>query len=139
MKSPTSGRYSPLPGLIRMRECSGNEVAEFANITHVNATHIRIERKNPAEGPVCLLLRSESANKVLIVEGRDDERMLREAHFLDYPINLGLALKCGRWNVPPLIASTSGKVDQIRCLTRASLAARTAAVACLSSSVPSSQ
>ena len=80
-----------------MRECSGNDVAEFANITHVNATHIWIERKNPAEGAVCLLLRSESANKVLIREGCDDERMLREARFLDYPINLGLARKV--WKV----------------------------------------
>ena len=37
-----------------------------------------------------------------------------------------------------LIASTSGNVDQMKCLTPASLAARTAAVACLSSLVPCS-
>src|SRR5712691_7006655 len=52
---------------------------------------------------------------------------------------LALPVKWGTWNLPPLIASTSGSVDQIKCLTPASLAARTAAVACLSSSVPSSQ
>src|SRR5437763_6625516 len=37
------------------------------------------------------------------------------------------------------MASTLGSVDQTRCLTPASLAARIAAVACLSSLVPSSQ
>ena len=41
--------------------------------------------------------------------------------------------------MPPLIASTLGSVDQTKCLTPASLAARTAAVACLNSSVPFSR
>src|SRR5882762_8637603 len=50
---------------------------------------------------------------------------------------LALPVKWGTLNLPPLIASTSGRVDQIKCLTPASLAARMAAVACLSSSDPS--
>src|SRR6266851_3682858 len=52
---------------------------------------------------------------------------------------LALPVKWGTWNLPSLIASTLGSVDQTKCLTPASLAARTAAIACLSSSVPSSQ
>src|SRR5450755_686145 len=52
---------------------------------------------------------------------------------------LALPVKWGTSNLPPLIASTSGSVDQTKCLTPASLAARTAAVACLNSSVPFSR
>ena len=81
--------------LIRVCECSGDDVAKFANVAHVNATHIRIKRKSPAHGSVCLLLRSKSAHKVLVVERRDDERMMRKPGFLDYPIDLGLAGKVG--------------------------------------------
>ena len=81
--------------LIRVCECSGNDVAEFANIAHVNATHIWIKRKSPAHGSVCLLLRSKSAHKVLVEERRDDERMIHKTGFLDYRINLGLAGKVG--------------------------------------------
>src|SRR5258706_2581265 len=47
-----------------------------------------------------------------------------------------LPVKWGTLNLPPLIVSTSGRVDQIKCLTPESLAARIAAVACLSSSAP---
>jgi hypothetical protein len=47
-------------------------------------------------------------------------------------------VKWGTCNLPLLIASASGSVDQTKCLTPASLAARTAAVACLSSLVPCS-
>src|SRR6266852_4354113 len=47
-----------------------------------------------------------------------------------------LPVKWGTLNLPPLIASTSGRVDQIKWLTPASIAARIAAVACLSSSAP---
>src|SRR6266436_4416780 len=50
-----------------------------------------------------------------------------------------LPVKWGTSNLPPLIASTLGRVDQTKCLTPASLAARTAAVACLNSSVPFSR
>src|SRR5271156_3755184 len=43
---------------------------------------------------------------------------------------LALPVKWGTSNFPSLIASTLGSVDQTKCLTPASLAARTAAVAC---------
>ena len=81
--------------LIRVCECSSNDVAKFANVAHVKATHIGIKRKSPAHGSVCLLLRSESAHKILVVARRDDERMMREPGFLHDPINLGLAGKVG--------------------------------------------
>src|SRR6267154_2652153 len=76
--------------LIRVFECTGHDVAKFANVAHVNTTHIWIKRKSPAHGSVCLLLRSQSAHKVLVVEGCDDERMIHKPGFLDYQINLGL-------------------------------------------------
>src|SRR6266436_1495476 len=76
-------------------ECPSNDVAKFANVAHVKATHIGIKRKSPAHGSVCLFLRSEKAHKILIVARRDDERMMREPGFLHDPINLGLAGKVG--------------------------------------------
>src|SRR5712672_1221034 len=79
--------------LIWVCECSRNDVAKFANVAHVKATHIGIKRKSPAHGSVCLLLRSERAHIILVVARRDDERMMREPGFLHNPINLGLAGK----------------------------------------------
>src|SRR5712664_3797074 len=125
--------------LIGARECSGHDVAKFRNVPHVNTPHCWIKRESPARGSVSLFLRSKNADKVLLVERRDDERMIRNPGFFHYPINLGLPVKWGTWSLPPLIASTSGSVDQIKCLTPAFLAARTAAVACSTSSVPSSR
>src|SRR6266480_214307 len=81
--------------LIRVCECSGNDVAKFANVAHVNATRIWIKWQSPADGSVCLLLRSKNAHKVLVVERRDDECMIRKPGFLDYRINPGLAGKVG--------------------------------------------
>src|SRR6266566_5597389 len=81
--------------LIRVCECSSNDVAKFANVAHVKATHIGIKRKSPAHGSVCLFLRSEKAHKILVVARRDDERMMREPGFLHDPVNLGLAGKVG--------------------------------------------
>src|SRR5216684_6065849 len=81
--------------LIWVCECSGNDVAKFANVAHVKATHIGIKRKSPAHGSVCLLLRSEKAHKILVVARRDDERMMREPGLLHDPINPGLAGKVG--------------------------------------------
>ncbi len=78
-----------------MCECSFNNVAKFVNIAHVNATHIWIKRKSPPQGSICLILRSQSAHKVLVVERCDDDRMMRKTGVLDYPINLGLAGKVG--------------------------------------------
>src|SRR6266446_6231098 len=88
--------------LIWVCECSSNDVAKFANVAHVKATHIGIKRKSPAHGSVCLLLRSEKAHKILVVARRDDECMMREPRFLHDPINLGLAGKVG--NVEPAAA-----------------------------------
>src|ERR1700720_3502021 len=73
--------------LIRVCEGSRNDVPEFSNIAHVDATRICIKRKSPAHGSVTLLLGSQSAQKVLVVERCDDERMIRETCFLDHPIN----------------------------------------------------
>src|SRR5438552_6951184 len=81
--------------LIWMCECSSNDVAKFANVAHVKATHIGIKRKSPAHGSVCLLLRSKKAHKILVVARRDDECMMREPGFLHDQINLGLAGKVG--------------------------------------------
>src|SRR2546427_12040739 len=87
------GQILAMAGLIRVREGSSDDGAEFANVTHVNATHTRIERERPAHGSVCLLLRSHSAREVLVVKRRNDEGMIREPGFLDYAINLRLAGK----------------------------------------------
>ena len=45
---PDQWQVLAVAGLIRERKCSGDDVAEFTNITHVNATDARIERKCPA-------------------------------------------------------------------------------------------
>src|SRR5438132_6179732 len=111
-------------------ECSSNDVAKFANVAYVKATHIGIKRKSPAHGSVCLLLRSEKAHKILVVAGRDDERMMREPGFLHDPINLGLAGKVGnielaaadrfdiRQRGPDKVLDTGilGRADRRRCL-----------------------
>src|SRR3981189_700076 len=81
--------------LIWVCECSSNDVAKFANVARVKATHIGIKRKSPGKGSVCLLLRSERAHKILVVARRDDERMMREPGFLHDPINLRLPGKVG--------------------------------------------
>src|SRR6266478_2064610 len=81
--------------LIRVSECAGNDVAEFGDVAHVDATHIWIKRKSPARGSISLLLRSKNAHKVLVVERRDNEGMIRKPGFLDYRINSGLAGKVG--------------------------------------------
>src|SRR5712691_9048815 len=65
----------PLATPNRRLTLRGKDVAEFANIAHVNATHIWIKRESPAQGSVCLLLRSKSAHKVLVEERRDNEGM----------------------------------------------------------------
>src|SRR6266478_5874880 len=84
-----------------MCECPGDDVAKFADVAHVKATHIGIKRKSPPYGPVRLLMRSEKAHKILVVAGRDDERMMREPGFLHDLINLGLAGKVGNVELAP--------------------------------------
>src|ERR1700732_1676718 len=83
--------------LIGVSVCSGDDVAKFRNVPHVNTPHCWIKRESPARGSVSVFLRSKNADKVLIVERRDDERMIRKPGFFHYPINLGLAGKM--WNV----------------------------------------
>src|SRR5260221_13877120 len=82
-----------MSGLVGVRECSGHDATQFCDIAHVNAPHRWIKRECPAQGSVSLFLRSKNADKVLIVERRDDERMIRKAGFFHYPINLGLVGK----------------------------------------------
>src|SRR5258708_20858440 len=100
-----------MAGLIWVRECSSNDVAKFANVTHVKATHTGIKRKSPAHGSVCLLLRSEKAHKILLVARRDDERMMREPGFLHDRIILDLAGK-GATAEPP--APNPLSISQLR-------------------------
>src|SRR4030088_1852936 len=87
------GQILAMAGLIRVREGSSDDGAEFANVTHVNATHTRIKRERPAHGSVCLPLRSHGSYEVLVEERRDDERMIRKPSVLHYPIDLGLVGK----------------------------------------------
>src|SRR5215470_11548887 len=79
--------------LIGARECSGHDAAKFCNVAYVDTPHSWIKRESPAHGSVSLFLRSENADKVLIVERRDDECMIRKPGFFHYPINLGLGGK----------------------------------------------
>src|SRR5579863_5373868 len=81
--------------LIGVSECSGNDVAKFRNVPHVDAPHCWIKRENPARGSVSLFFRTKNADKVLIVERRDDECMICKPSFFHYPINFGLAGKVG--------------------------------------------
>src|SRR5258706_1226807 len=77
--------------LIRVRECPGNDVAELADVPHVHAAHIGIERKSPTQGSVGLHLRGQGwAHEVLVVHRRDKERVVRKAGFLNDPVNPGL-------------------------------------------------
>src|SRR5712664_308418 len=82
-----------MAGLIGVCECPGHDVTKFRNIAHVDAPHSWIKRESPAYGSISLFLRSNNADKILIVERRDDERMIRKPGFFHYPINLGLAGK----------------------------------------------
>src|SRR5258708_16846315 len=96
------GQILAMAGLIRMREGSSDDGAEFANVTHVNATHTRIERERPTQGSVRLLLRSHGTCEVLVEERRDDECMIRKPRLLDYRIDLRLVGKVR--NVEPAAA-----------------------------------
>jgi len=41
-----------IANLIRVKESSGYDNAKFADVAHVNATHVRIQRDSPAERAV---------------------------------------------------------------------------------------
>jgi hypothetical protein len=92
---PDQWQVLPVAGLIRERECSGDDVAEFANVTHVNATDAGIERKCPAHGTVCLLLRGKRVCEVLVEKRRNDERMIRKPCVRDHAIDLRLTSEVG--------------------------------------------
>src|SRR5229473_3535703 len=70
--------------LIRVCECAGHDVPEFVDVAHMNDPPSRIKRKNPAHGPVCLLLRSKDARKILVVERRDHEGVVLKPAILQY-------------------------------------------------------
>src|SRR6266446_7277177 len=89
------GQILAMAGLIRVRESSSDDGAEFANVTYVNATHTRIERESPAHGSVWLLLRSHGACEVLVEERRDGERIICKPRFRDHAIDLRLVSKVG--------------------------------------------
>src|SRR5258706_7114396 len=55
------GQILAMAGLIRVHEGACDDGAQLANVTHMNATHTRIERERPAHGSICLLLRSHGA------------------------------------------------------------------------------
>jgi len=61
-KITDEGQMLAVACLIRVSECAVHDVAEFGDVAHVNAPHIGINRKRPAQGSVCLLLRSECAH-----------------------------------------------------------------------------
>src|SRR4030095_4406762 len=61
----------------------------------MDASDSWIKWESPARGSVRLFLRTKNADKVLIVERRDDERVIRNPGFFDYPIHLGLAGEMG--------------------------------------------
>src|SRR6266850_6292374 len=101
--------------LIRVCECSGNDVSEFVDVAHVNDPQSRIKRKSPAHGPVRLLVRSKGARKILVVARRDDEGVILKPAILHYPIDFGLAGKVG--NVEPTAADRfyirQGRPDKV--------------------------
>ncbi len=78
-----------------MCECAGHDIAEFLDVAHVNDPQSRIKRKSPAHEPVRLLLRSNGARKILVVERGDDEGVILKSAILHYPIDFGLAGKVG--------------------------------------------
>jgi len=82
--------------LIGVGESSGHDITKFRNIAHVDASDSRVKRESPARGYVRLLLRTKNADKVLVVEGRDDERMIRKPGFSDYPIDFGFPSEVGK-------------------------------------------
>src|SRR5437016_14249800 len=71
--------------LIRVCERAGHDVPEFIDGAHVNDPQHRIKRKGPAHGPVCLLVRTKSARKILVVERGDDEADILKPCILHYP------------------------------------------------------
>src|SRR5258706_15298566 len=72
--------------LIRVCECAGHDITEFVDVAHVNDPQCRIKRKSPAHRSVCLLVRSNRAHKVLVVERGDGESVILKPAILHYSI-----------------------------------------------------
>src|ERR1700686_2856078 len=83
--------------LIRVSKRTGDETTKFGYVTHVYAPHCWVQRHGPTNRSVGLFLRTKNADKVLIVERRDDERVIRKAGFFHDSSNFGLAGEM--WNV----------------------------------------
>src|SRR5882672_6039725 len=81
--------------LIGVSERPGDHFTKFRYVAHVNASHSWIKGESPACGSVRLFLRAENADKVLIVERRDDEGVIRKPGFFHDPIHLGLPSEMG--------------------------------------------
>jgi hypothetical protein len=77
--------------LIGLSESSGHDITELRNVTHVDASDNWVKKESPARRSIRLLLRTKSAYEVLIVEGRDDERVIRKP---------GFSLSCRLWLSP---------------------------------------
>ena len=81
--------------LIGASERSGNHVTKFRNVAYVDASYSWVQRESPTRGSARLFLRTKNAGKVLIVERRDDERVIRKPSFFHYPVDFGLAGEMG--------------------------------------------
>src|SRR6516165_6841230 len=128
-----------MPRKLRLRKGTCHDAADFCDVTHVDDALLGIERQHPARGSVGMFLRGHRAEQVLVVERRDHERVVGKSCFPHGSLQCALSVKCGTSIAPPLIVSTSGSVDQMKCCTPASFATFTAASACLDSSRPASQ
>src|SRR4029077_1395336 len=76
-------------------ESSCHDVAKLRNVAHVDASDRWVERESPARGSVRLLLRTKDADKVLVVEGCDDERMICKSGFSHDPVGFGFPGEVG--------------------------------------------
>ena len=81
--------------LIGVSERSGHDATKFRNVAHVDASDSWVQRERPARRSVRLLLRTKNADKVLLVEGRDDERMICKPGFSHYPVDFGFPSEVG--------------------------------------------
>src|SRR5258707_11056945 len=86
--------------VIGVAKCASHDIPEFVDVAHVNDPQGRIERKSPAHRPVCLLVRTKGARKILVVERGDDEGVILKPDVLHYPIDFGLAGKVGNVELP---------------------------------------
>jgi putative transposase len=84
-----------VPGLAGLSERTRHNVAEFADITHVDAPRTGIDRQRPAQGTVLLFLRRQHAYEVLVEERGDDEGVVLKSRILDDRVNPCLIREVG--------------------------------------------